>query len=77
MADISHSLYIKYGLSRTPTSIEIERWVQLTDALITQGYEREQAGALAAKATFYGYNSMVYASESDSIDTLLRAARSK
>ncbi|WP_162455071.1 hypothetical protein [Pseudoxanthomonas kalamensis] len=77
MADISHSLFIKYGLPRAPNSTEIDRWVQLTDAYIRQGYEREAAGAMAAKATFYGYNTVIYASEADSIDALLSAARSK
>lgn len=77
MADISHSLLIKYGLPRAPTQIEVDRWLQLVDAYVRQGYSREQAGGLAAKATFTGYNTVIYASEADSIEALLSAARSK
>lgn len=77
MADISHSLLIKYGLPRAPTQGEVDRWAQLVDAYVRQGNSRDRAGSLAAEATFSGYNTVIYASEADSIETLLSAARSK
>ena len=77
MADISHALLIKYGLSSAPTAQEIQQWIQLTDAYVRQGQEREKAGALAAAAIFRGFNSVVYSSEANSIETLLQLARGK
>lgn len=77
MANISHSLLIKYGLPRAPTQAEVDQWIQLTEAYIRQGNSKDRAGSLAAQATLAGYNTVVYASEADSIETLLSAARSK
>lgn len=77
MANISHSLLIKYGLPRAPSQAEADQWLQLVEAYIRQGQSRDRAGELAAKATFRGYNTVVYASEADTIEALLSKARER
>ena len=77
MADIAHSLYIKYGLTHQPSDGEIRRWRDEAERLIRQGVPGEDAGIRAAKATFYDFGQAVYASEADTIEALLGAARNK
>lgn len=77
MADIGDQLRIKYGLSSNP-SLELQKhWAAVTDILVGQGHPREQAGRMAAKQIFVGFDSIVYASESDTIEMLLDRLRDK
>lgn len=73
--NLSHSLYIKYGLRSNPSTAQIEQWVRLVEQFIQSGMDKEQAGSQAAQYVFPDYNTMVYMSEADSIESLLEAAR--
>ena len=77
MADISNNLRILYGLSRIPTSIEVDRWVQLTEAYIRQGFSTNEAGNRAAAQTLPGVGTRVLASQADTVEMLLNKAKGK
>lgn len=77
MADISHGLMIKYGLSRSPSQGLVDQWLALTIRLINQGHPSEEAGRAAAKVIFPDFDSHFYASEADTIGHLLGRAREK
>lgn len=74
---ISHSLFIKYGLQNSPTEQQVDQWASLVETLILSGVSKDAAGEQAAKLVFPDYNTMVYASEADSIEALLAAARNR
>lgn len=74
MADITHELMIRYGLSRRPTVAEADRWTETTRSLIRQGVSGNDAGHRAATQILPGVGTVVYASESDTIEMLLRKA---
>ncbi len=77
MADIRHNLRIKYGLRNDPAQDLVRRWVQTTESLIRAGEARERAGRVAASEIFPDFNTMVYASEADDIESLLDAAKDR
>jgi hypothetical protein len=77
MASISHSLMIKYGLPAGPSQAQSDQWVQLVDALVRQGLTAEDAGRRAARQIFSGFETRVYASEADTITSLLGRAKDK
>lgn len=77
MADITHNLMIRFGLSRRPTQAESDAWVQLTDALIRQGVSAKDAGLRAAYQTLPGPGTKVFASQADTIEMLLNKAKDK
>lgn len=71
---IAQKLMIKYGLPGHPNETEISTWRDRTNQLIALGRDREEAGRAAAKETFTGFETHVYASEADDILSLLDAA---
>ena len=77
MAAAGHGLLIKYGLASEPTPAQTARWAELVRQFIRQGMTRDAAGDAAAKQIFTDYRTRVYASEGDTIDTLLRLADGK
>ena len=77
MASISHGLMIKYGLPSGPTQAQADQWVALVNAYITQGYNAEDAGQKAASMVFVGVGTRHYASEADTITSLLGRAKDK
>lgn len=77
MADVGDRLRIKFGLRDNPTVERQKFWAEVTERLVTQGYTRDQAGRMAAQQVFADFNSMVYASEGDSIEMLLQRIRDK
>jgi hypothetical protein len=77
MADIGNRLKIKYGLGQTPTRDQQSIWATATYNLVAQGYSREDAGRLAARQLFADFGRNVYASESDTIEMLLRQIADK
>ncbi len=77
VANISQQLMIKYGLPSGPSQPQIDQWVQLVDALIRQGFGAEDAGRRAASQLFVGFETRIYASEADTITSLLGRARDK
>ncbi len=77
MAAAGHGLMIKYGLAREPGADAQKRWASLAREYINRGMARDVAGAAAAKQIFPDFNTHVYASESDAIETLLRLAEQK
>lgn len=77
MASISHSLMIKYGLPSGPSQTQSDQWVQLVDALVRQGFSAEDAGRRAASQIFTGFETRVYASEADTIMSLIGRAKDK
>lgn len=70
-------LRIKYGLPDNPTTDAVSRWSARTNQLIAEGKSREGAGRIAAAGIFPGFETRVYASEADTIDTLLTEALRK
>ena len=77
MTDVAHGLRIRFGLERDPSDSQIRQWLDLTQSLERQGLSREQAAAAAARHIFPDYNTHFYASEADTIEALLRAAKNK
>ena len=77
MSDLGHLLYVKYGLSERPTEQKIQQWVSATNHRINMGMDREQAGNMSAREIFPTYQTCLYDSVSDSIETLLIAARER
>lgn len=77
MAAASHGLLIKYGLASEPSDVQVRRWAERVRELIGKGQSRDAAGEAAAKQLFTDYRTRVYASEGDTIDTLLRLADGK
>jgi hypothetical protein len=77
MANIAHSLMIKYGLAGHPSESRIADWVTRTQTYINRGFDAEKAGLEAARQIFPDFNSHVYASQADTIMALLAQARNK
>jgi len=77
MAAASHQLMIKYGLPREPSDGEVARWAELVRRLRSQGSDLDLAGETAARQIFTGFRTRHYASQADTIDTLLRLADQK
>ncbi|MDZ4693422.1 hypothetical protein [Terricaulis sp.] len=77
MADIRHALMIKYGLGRQPTQAESDIWFVEVEKLKRQGVSSEEAGRRAAQAQLPGFKSKIYASEGDTVETLLLRVRDK
>lgn len=77
MSDVAHNLRIKYGLTNQPTDDQVKLWAQVTRRLATQGLSQEQAGAAAAQQVFPDFRTMVFKSEADTIEALLRAAEAR
>lgn len=77
MADIGHSLMIKYGLSRQPTKAEGDRWAQEVESLKRQGVSAEEAGRRAAQAILPGFKTKIYASEGDTVESMLLKVKDK
>lgn len=75
MASIAHGLMIKYGLRGYPEQAEIDRWIVEVNRLIGAGTAPEEAGSKAAAAIFPSFNTCVYASEADTITSLLGRAK--
>lgn len=74
MANAANGLRIKYGMESQPTEQQVNLWAQTVIQLINKGSTQEQAGAEAAKKIFPDFGRMIYASEADTIEALLRAA---
>lgn len=70
-------LRIKYGLTDNPSTQLVEQWRQSTNTYSARGFGKEEAGRLAATVTFPGFGTRVYASEADTVDTLLTEALKK
>lgn len=70
-------LRIKYGLPDNPTPEMVARWTALTNQYIARGSSREVAGRQAGASIFPEFETRVYASEAETIDTLLTEALRK
>ncbi|MGY4313108.1 hypothetical protein [Bradyrhizobium sp. JR3.5] len=77
MAAAGHGLLIKYGLASEPGEAQTRRWAGRVRELVGKGLSRDAAGEAAAKEIFTDYRTRVYASEGDTIETLLRLAEQK
>ncbi len=77
MAAAGHGLRIRYGLRSDPGATAQAQWASATRSLIQRGMTRDAAGDAAAKQVFPDYRTHVYASEGDTIETLLRLAEEK
>lgn len=77
MSNAAHGLRIRFGLQHQPTDAQVKQWAELVKSLKARGYLADQAGATAAKQIFPDFNTMVYASEADTIEALLRLAENK
>ncbi len=75
---ISKSLKIKYGLLISPLNDEVNTWVKLTEELINNGHDSEEAGKISAQKIFKSFGFHEYAeSQADSIETLLLKIKEK
>ena len=77
MSQAANSLRLKYGLGSVPTEQEVDSWLRLVNNLIQKGHSKETSGEAAAKQLFPGYQTHFFASEADTIETLLRLAGDK
>lgn len=77
VADISHSLMIKYGLRGGPSEALVQLWLQRVRANIAAGMSQEAAGEAAAKVTFTDFRTHFYASQAETLEALLKAAGNK
>lgn len=77
MANIGHSLMIKYGLRAAPEQAKIDQWVKRTEEYINKGHDPEDAGRKAAKDIFPDYDQFKYAAQADTILALLAQARNR
>jgi len=76
-SNVSHKLYLKYGLRHQPNDVEIKQWLDKTTYYQQLGHLAEQAGSQAASEVFYDFNTMGYRSKADTIETLLAEAKRK
>jgi methylaspartate ammonia-lyase len=72
MSEASNRVKIKYGLRTDPTDAQIDQWRQITQIVTSRGFSLEIAADAAAKQVFPDYRTVVYASEADTIEALLR-----
>lgn len=77
VAEIGRQLRIKYGLGVDPSAQNQARWAEETERLIRSGISREEAGERSARLLFPDFRTRIYAGESDTIETLLDAAKRK
>jgi len=77
MADLAHSLKIKYGLLNSPSEDKIKLWREKTESYISTGINAEEAGTKAAQAVFPDYESIKYAAQADTITALLAEAKKR
>lgn len=77
MANAANGLKIRFGLQHQPTDTQIKQWAEIVKQLKERGYSAEQAGTAAAKQVFPDFNMVVYASEADTIEALLRLVENK
>lgn len=77
MANAANALRIRFGLQRQPTDAQIKQWAEIVKSLKARGHSTDQAGAAAAKQVFPDFNTVVYCSEADTIEALLRMAENK
>ena len=77
MSDVANSLRIRFGLQHKPTDAQVKQWAATVKQLKGSGYSTDQAGAIAAQRMFPDFRTMFYASEADTIETLLRLAENK
>jgi len=70
---IASRLKVKYGLPSEPSAEAIKRFKRQALANIrTNEYTKEEAGRRAAALIFTGFGTHVYASQSDTLEMLLR-----
>ena len=77
MSQISNSIRLKYGLGNVPTEQEVDNWLRLVNILIQKGHSKEASGDAAAKQLFPDFQTHFFASEADTIETLLQLAGGK
>ena len=77
MADIGGRLRIKYGLVNSPSPALQKEWADLTESLINKGHRPEVAGSEAANQLFPDVGRMLFKSEADTIEMLLRNIQDK
>lgn len=77
MEKIALSLKVKYGLSSDPSYAQVQKWINLTNEYISKGFGYEDAGAKAAKDIFPDVEKWFYKAESDTVYSLLQAAKNK
>lgn len=74
---IDRSLLRKYGLKQRPNDQKVEEWIFVVNSLVSGGKNEDIAGEQAARQVFPDYNTLVYTAETESIQTLLAAARDR
>jgi hypothetical protein len=75
--DLATALRIKYGLSDDPSSEAIKAWAKAVEALLGEGVPSEDAGRRAAVGVFGELEGILYFSEADTLEALLRRAQAK
>lgn len=77
MSQAANSLRLKYGLGHVPSEHEVDAWLEVVNRYIREGKDKDTAGRIAAQALFNDFQTNFFASEADTIETLLRLARKK
>lgn len=77
MSDLATALRVKYGLSDDPTPEAIGAWAKAVEELLAEGTLSEAAGREAAGKVFGELERILYFSEADTLEALLRRAQAK
>lgn len=77
MRELGPALRIKYRLDEIPTEEQAREWARQVEKLISQGFEPEEAGRVAARYLFTINENLIFKAEADTIEALLNRAREK
>ena len=75
--EAAHKLLIKYGLERDPSDFEVTIWSLRVTIRKLKGSDADTAGREAAIETFKDFGTIKYASQADTIESLLEEIRRK
>jgi hypothetical protein len=77
LREIGSALRIKYKLRDAPSDEEAARWTELTERLVREGADPDEAGVRAAGQLFEIVPNLILKAEADTIEALLDQAKRK
>lgn len=77
MREIGVALRIKYKLRDVPSEEQAAGWAELTEQLVREGVDPDEAGQRAADQLFNTVPNLVLKAEADTIEALLEKAKRK
>lgn len=75
--EAAHKLLIKYGLENEPSDLAVTLWSVRVTIRTRRGEDADTAGRAAAIETFKDFGTIKYASQADTIESLLEEIRRK